>query len=457
MRVYLDDVAFALHVNCADHRGDRNAMRPYMLSLPPLTAGEHTIRFRLDDNVETDRAIILDDVRVSPVAKGEFVTVPNAGFESVEMVASNDNNGYFKSVPKEAAWSFITTYTNLVDNGDGTVTTNVSSSGSGCGICGNSTWFAYPRSIPAPGEELENLHKVYLQGRGKIATTVTAPRGGTVVFTMRYGNRANTPWTGAGNGSERATGQTCRVLFDGVEIGSAVPTCEALRTFISVPFALTAGEHLLEVENVPPASGDTATIVDDIRLAYDDSGLFAPGETFTTTLTAPSNGFYRLTVPARGTELQLGNENGLCNGFASYPSTAYLYLDGALTSKIRLERPEWTSFALVLPYLTAGDHTLAFTVGGESASSACFRVGHLDLEPLTFLETAEADAMKDTSIEVVDAAKLDLQFEGKMTLGKLLIDNTPVFGEFSAASDPTHFTGPGILRVLPKGTIILLR
>ena len=460
MRVYLDDEAFALHVNCADHRGDRNAMRPFMLSLPPLSAGPHTIRFRLDNNVTTDRAIILDDVRVSPVARGQFATIPNAGLESVEMVPSAGANGYFKGAPQEATWSFISTYTNLVDNGDGTVTTNVTSGGNSCGICGSSTWFAYHRSVPAPGEELENLHKAYMQGHGKIATTVTAPRAGTVVFTMRYGNRANTPWDGTGIGTVRTLGHTCRVLLDGVEIGSVTPTCEAMRTFISVPFVLAAGEHALEIENVPPASGDVATVVDDIRIAYDDSGLIAAGETFTATLTAPSNGFYRLTVPAIGTELQLGHINGSCNGFARYPSTAYLYLDGALVNKLRLERSEWTSFALVLPYLTAGGHTLAFTIsenGSETASNARFRVGALDLQPLAFLEKASADAMKDTTIRLDGTGKLDLQFEGQMTLGKLLVDGVSTFGEFSAASDPTHFTGPGVLVVRPKGTIVIFR
>ena len=409
---------------------------------------------------EGDTAVrALDGVSFT-VEKGEFVSVPNAGFESVEMVPSAGANGYFKGTPQEAAWSFISTYTNLVDNGDGTVTTNVSSSGSSCGICGSSTWFAYHRSVPAPGEELENLHKAYMQGHGKIVTTVTAPRVGAVVFTMRYGNRANMAWDSMGIGSVRTLGHTCRVLLDGVEIGSVTPTCEAVRTFISVPFAIAAGEHMLEIENVPPASGDVATVVDDIRIAYDDSGLFALGETFTATLTAPSNGFYRLTVPAIGTELELGHINGMCNGFARYPSTAYLYLDGALVNKLRVERPEWTSFAFVLPYLTAGDHTLAFSLssnGQETASNARFRVGHLDLQPLAFLETAPADAMQDTSIAVVDAAKLDLQFEGKMTLGKLSIDGTSVTGEFSAASDPTHFTGPGVLVVHPKGTVVIIR
>jgi hypothetical protein len=460
MYVCLDGQDIALHVNCADHRGNRNAMRQFLVHLPPLAKGPHTIGFRMGTNVTTDRSVILDDVQLSPVAQGEFVSVPNAGFESVEMITTSGSNGYFKGAPQEATWSFISTYTNLVDNGDGTVTTNVSNSGSSCGICGSSTWFAYHRSVPAPGEELENLHKAYMQGHGKIVTTVTAPRAGAVVFTMRYGNRANMSWDWTSIGNVRTTGHTCRVLLDGVEIGSVTPTCEAVRTFISVPFAIAAGEHMLEIENVPPASGDVATVVDDIRIAYDDSGLFALGETFTATLTAPSNGFYRLTVPAIGTELQLGHINGSCNGFARYPATAYLYLDGTLTSKIRVERPEWTSFAFVLPYLTAGDHTLAFSLssnGLETASDARFRVGHLDLQPLAFLETAPADAMKDTSIEVVDAAKLDLQFEGKMTLGKLRIDGTSVTGEFSAASDPTHFTGPGVLVVHPKGTMVIIR
>ena len=457
MYVHLDGQDVALHVNCADHRGNRDAMRQFMVHLPPLAKGQHTVGFRIDNNVSTDRSVILDDVRLVPIAKGEFVSVPNAGFESVEMISKDPNNGYYKGAPKEATWSFISTYTNLVDNGDGTVTTNVLTGSSSCGICGYSTWFACQRAVPAPGEELENLRKAYVQGHGKIATTVTAPRAGTVVFTMRYGNRANASWNDPGVATVRTTGHTCRVLLDGVEIGSVTPTCEAMRTFISVPFVLTAGGHLLEIENVPPASGDVATVVDDIRIAYDDSGLIARGETFTTTLTAPSNGFYRLTVPAIGTELQLGHVNGTCNGFARYPSTGYLYLDGALVNKLRLERPEWTSFAFVLPYLTAGDHTLAFTVGGESANNACFRVGHLDLEPLTFLETAEADAMKDTTIRLDAGGKLDLQFEGVMSLGKLVIDGAPVFGDFGAVSDPTHFTGPGILRVLPKGTLILFR
>ena len=457
MYVHLDGQDVALHVNCADHRGSRDAMRQFMVHLPPLAKGQHTVGFRIDNNVSTDRSVILDDVRLVPIAKGEFVSVPNAGFESVEKVSLQGDNGYYMWAPKEATWSFISTYTNLVDNGDGTVTTNVTTGGNSCGICGYSTWFAYQRAVPAPGEELENLHKAYLQGHGKIATTVTAPRAGTVVFTMRYGNRANAWWNDTGVGTVRTTGHTCRVLLDGAEIGSVKPTCEAMRTFVSVPVDITAGGHLLEIENVPPASGDVTTVVDDIRIAYDDSGLIARGETFTTTLTAPSNGFYRLTVPAIGTELQLGHVNGTCNGFARYPSTGYLYLDGALTTKIRLERPEWTSFAFVLPYLTAGDHTLAFTVGGESANNACFRVGHLDLEPLTFLKTAEADAMKDTTIRLDAGGKLDLQFEGVMSLGKLEIDGASVFGDVGAASDPTHFTGPGILRVLPKGTLIMFR
>ena len=84
-------------------------------------------------------------------------------------------------------------------------------------------------------------------------------------------------------------------------------------------------------------------------------------------------------------------------------------------------------------------------------------MGHLDLEPLTFLETADANAMKDTTIRLDAGGKLDLQFEGVMSLGKLEIDATPVTGEFSAASDPTHFTGPGVLVVHPKGTIMMFR
>ena len=44
-----------------------------------------------------------------------------------------------------------------------------------------------------------------------------------------------------------------------------------------------------------------------------------------------------------------------------------------------------------------------------------------------------------------------------MTLGKLRIDGTSVTGEFSAASDPTHYTGPGVLVVRPKGTIVMFR
>ena len=460
MYVHLDGQDVALHVNCADHRGSRDAMRQFMVHLPPLAKGQHTVGFRIDNNVSTDRSVILDDVRLVPIAKGEFVSVPNAGFESVEMISKDPNNGYYMWAPKEATWSFISTYTNLVDNGDGTVTTNVTTGGNSCGISGYSTWFACQRAVPAPGEELENLHKAYVQGHGKIATTVTAPRAGTVVFTMRYGNRANASWNDPGVGSVRTTGHTCRVLLDGVEIGSVTPTCEAMRTFVSVPVDITAGGHLLEIENVPPASGDVATVVDDIRIGYDTTAYVAKGETLSASLTAPSNGFYRLDVPAIGAELQLGHVNGSNNGVNHYPVTAYVYLDGALTSKIRLERPGWTTFALVLPYLTAGAHTLAFTVssnGAETGTDGRFRVGKLDLQPLAFRETAPADAMKDTTIRLDAGGKLDLQFEGVMSLGKLEIDGASVLGDVGAASDPTHFSGPGVLRVLPKGTLILFR
>ena len=437
MLVFLDGKQIGLHVNCADHRGDRDAMRQFSLQLPPLAAGDHTIRFRLDDNVTTDRSVILDDVRVFPIAKGEYISVPNAGFESVEMISVNANTGYFKWTPTEAEWTFVST----------------------SGICGHSTWFSCLRSRPAPGEELEDLHKAFLQNATTISTTVTAPRDGQVVFTMRYGNRANSGWQDA-VGTTRTTGQTCRVLLDGTEIGSMQPTCEAMRTFVSAPFAVTAGEHTLTIENAANGAGDVSTVVDDIRIGYDTTAYVGKGETLSASVTAPSNGFYRLDVPAIGAELQLGHVNGSNNGVSHYPVTAYVYLDGALTSKIRLERPGWTTFALVLPYLTAGAHTLAFTVssnGAETGTDGRFRVGKLDLQPLAFRETAPADAMKDTTIRLDAGGKLDLQFEGVMSLGKLEIDGASVFGDFGAASDPTHFTGPGVLRVLPKGTLLMFR
>lgn len=438
MLVFLDDKQVGLHVNCADHRGDRDAMRQFSLPLPPLAAGNHTIRFRLDGNVTTDRSVILDDVRVFPVAKGEYISVPNPGFESVEMISVDANNGYFKWRPAEADWTFV----------------------SDSGICGHSTWFSCLRSRPAPGEELEDLHKAFLQkDKTIISTTVTAPRDGQVVFTMRYGNRANSGWQDA-VGATRTTGQTCRVLLDGAEIGSVQPTCEAMRTFVSAPFAVTAGEHTLTIENAANGAGDVSTVVDDIRIGYDTTAYVGKGETLSASVTAPSNGFYRLDVPAIGAELQLGHVNGSGNGVSHYPVTAYVYLDGALTSKIRLERPEWTTFALVLPYLTAGAHTFAFTVssnGAETGTDGRFRVGKLDLQPLAFRETAPADAMKDTTIRLDAGGKLDLQFEGVMSLGKLEIDGASVLGDVGAASDPTHFSGPGVLRVLPKGTVILFR
>lgn len=437
MLVFLDGEQVGLHVNCADHRGNRNAMRQFSLKMPPLAAGSHVIRFILDGNVTTDRSVILDDVRLVPVAKGEFVSVPNAGFESVEMVGTPGNTGYFKWTPTEAEWTFVST----------------------SGICGHSTWFSCLRSRPAPGEELEDLHKAFLNNNATISTTVTAPRDGQVVFTMRYGNRANYDWQ-AEVGTTRATGQTCRVLLDGAEIGSVQPTCEAMRTFMSAPFAVTAGEHTLTIEHEGVSGKDVATVVDDIRIGYDTTAYAAKGETLSASVTAPSNGFYRLDVPAIGAELQLGHVNGSNNGVSHYPVTAYVYLDGALTSKIRLERPEWTTFALVLPYLTAGAHTLAFTVssnGAETGTDGRFRVGKLDLQPLAFRETAPANAMKDTTIRLDAGGKLDLQFEGVMRLGKLVIDGAPVFGDFGAASDPTRFSGPGVLRVLPKGTLILVR
>lgn len=438
MLVFLDGEQVGLHVNCTDHRGDRNAMRQFSLPLPPLAAGNHTIRFRLDGNVTTDRSVILDDVRVFPIAKGEYISVPNPGFESVEMISASGDTGYFKWTPTEAEWTFVST----------------------SGICGHSTWFSCLRSRPAPGEELEDLHKAFLENNATISTTVTAPRAGAVVFTMRYGNRANKPWEGTGVGTVRATGHTCRVLLDGVEIGTVTPTCEAMRTFVSVPFDITAGEHALEIENVPPASGDVATVVDDIRIAYDTSAALAKGETYATSLVAPSNGFYRLDVSAVGRELQLGHVNGSNNGSQYYPATAYVYLDGALAGKIRLERTEITTFALVLPYLTEGSHALAFTVStnsGETGPNAVFRVTSTELAPLAFRETAAADAMKDTVIRLDGAGKLDLQFEGVMSLRKMIIDGTPVFGDLSAASNPDRFTGPGVLRVRRKGTLILVR
>lgn len=440
LKVLIDDAVVHRNAVYQDHRGDENLFKHYETELPPLAAGWHTIQLRLDDNNNADRAVNIDDVRLWLVEAGEFVPVPDPGFDSSAEPVPRQNSGgtfvgYYLPSPTLAEWTF-------------------GSDASGeAGITQHSWYWELPDTSATAASP--DYRKAYLRNDAFVKTSVTVPRAGRIRFSMRYASCLDCGFGSRAGQASFAGGSCCTVTLGETELAKVRPVSPTSSTF-ETTVDVAAGTYELKIHSTPPAtSGQYVAVVDDLKMKYVDDEpvptVLATGESFTTNFTVAADGFYAAVIGCAGPELQPTITNGVRNSAFYYPADARLTVDGAFAGEVRANASAISSAAVRLPYLTAGAHELAVT-----AIWSTTRLGGVSIVPLTVGDVG-GDAYSDATFLLSSDASLDLQFLGSRELHKLRYGGHSVGGDVSAGLYPAWVSGPGMLHADLSGLSVILR
>ncbi len=481
----VDGTNFYRNAVYEDYRGSKNEFKLYSAYLPPLKKGEHVLTLTLDGTTtEKDRALVLDDLRLTPIAEGDYVYVPNAGMDSgTEPVTPYGSNGYLKNGVIEG-WA--------VSCGEG------GTEGSG-GLTQMSSYWNWKNSVETP--ILADYRKAYLQRDYQMETTITLPRDGRIRLSFTYANRSNSGYPNI-TGSARGTGHRVEVSLHNDETNVLVATASPVSPFVRTcrgACDLKAGTYTLRIRNNRQGlTTDISAIVDDVRIVYVDSEpprlippvmlvdgedpawtssseqvLYAndistardevqiPRGTWATwSVDVPSNGLYRLSLVMGGQRTSASSHGGVHLGSTYYPARFAVKVDDVVAGVYVFQDDILRTINLTLPYLTAGEHAIRLeTVLTGTAEKAMVRVADLDLRPLGTGSLPAKDVTQETRLCLTSGATLDLLYEGQMFVREFSVDGKKHTGTLSreTAGLADVLTGPGELVVVPRGTILLFR
>ncbi len=483
LQVLVDGEVVHRNVVAADARGDKNVFKRYGALLPALARGAHTIRFQILDNVTTDRAVVLDDIRLFPVAQGDYLAIPNAGFDGcAKVVVPQDPNGWFIGSTEAAQ---------VVDGWTATIPDRSIMS---CGLTQHSSWWSWLNSRESATDPVVDYRKAYLQRAVTLETTFTAPRDGAVRVAFDYSNRSNYSWMD-NSGGPRVTGHGIALYVDDVLAARAFPQTQLMRT-CQGGVELTKGPHVLKFVNEIPEgrTDDFGVIVDEVRVVYADSepgagwpiaGLdsswdlndgelanrsrdlesgalvywMKPGGAFSRTDAAvPSNGFYQVRIDLHGAPVERGSAAGVYHGYKHYPVACVVQWDGVDVGRILLQDEEARTMAVPLPWSEEGAHALRFYCPRDcSADGAKVFVTGAQVVPMSVGPLPGAAATCEAELELGAGATLDLQYDGVLTVRSLKVEGKAYTGRLGAAELPSALSGPGRLLVRGRGCCIFVR
>ena len=428
-----------------------------------LSAGDHVIEIvatnpHTDDNKQ-DRALIVDDVRLEPVAAGDFVLVPDANFSSYDSWSETEINSSNGGNLSPATVPFWTVSSGRLSRYP-------------------STWFCNPLY-----EGLGEDQQLALQGNASARQTVHFPKTGRIRISFRYANRSARLDTGA----VRASGQTVSVSVGGTTAATATITGDDYITAVA-EIDVAAGDREVVLSGAVE-SGDKSTIVDDIRIEYvggTDRALedvaFADGSSSWTcngavaesdafglrelvftgnaqaeaTFTVPSDGYYLLTFQSRGRPLsESGTDTGIYHGARHYSHNLNVRVDGSYLANVWNEPVERFPVEMRLPYLAAGSHTIAF-VGSSDATVAATAQSRISDVTVTPLATGAMADWSGIEFDLANGATVNADLPGTVRLGKLRVNGQRQYGSFTAANS-AFVTGPGTVEVIPEAFILVVR
>ena len=428
-----------------------------------LSKGNHVIEIvatnpHTTDNKQ-DRAIMVDDVRLEPVAPGDFVLVPDANFSSCDVWSETEIDSSYGGNFSRTAAPFWTISSGALSRFP-------------------STWFCNPIYNDS-GED----QQAALQNNATATQTVTLPRAGRVRVSVRYANRSSRLDTGA----TRASGQTFSVSLGDSTVFSTTVTSPDMATAVAEIDA-AAGAQQLVLRSYRDGSADLTTIVDDVRIEYvgssdralDDAAFAANSSTWsldgasaesdpyglrelvfsgtakaTATFSVPSDGYYLLTFQSRGRPLSESGQTGIYHSFNYYSHNLDVRLDGGFVANVYNAHVDRFPVELRLPYLTAGEHALLFSGSsdGTSAATAQSRISDVTVTPLA--TGAIADWSK-IEFDLAGDATIDADFPGTVRVGRIRVDGKAYFGSFTA-DDSSFVTGPGTVEAVPEAFVLVVR
>ncbi len=462
---FIDDTWFYKNFVAADHRGsDVNEFKLYSAYLPPLKKGtSYVLKLTFENSTTTqDGALLLDDLRLTPLAAGEYVFVPNAGMDSSSAAARLDGGNGWWNTGGLAGW-----------RRDGSA-----------GFTEASTMWSWKNSVETL--ILRDYRKAWLSNVGTMWTQVTIPRDGRIRLSFTYANRSNSGWNSAGVGTARATGHWVVASLsndvENVQVATATPLvptlqrCEGvcdvkagtydLRFFCDAPDGTASGACTAVLDDVLINYEDTSwTWSGDVQKSYDEEALtdeiqIPCGAWAQRTVTVPSNGLYRVALTMSGRKTAVEEFNGVTLGVNYYPVRLAVTVDGEQQAIYRLQDDTLRTMGFALPYLTEGDHTVRITTLEDgSAAQAMVRVTDVAVHPLEAATPPAKEVTQETRLRLTDGAKLDLVYEGKMYVSEFSVDGTRHMGTLSHETTglANVLTGPGEIVVVPRGTVLLLR
>ncbi|MGN0851934.1 MAG: hypothetical protein ACI4Q3_01000 [Kiritimatiellia bacterium] len=458
----LDGTVFFTAPVYEDYRGNIDTFKQYSAVLPPLTQDRHTLTIKVvADNVSTDRALVLDDIRIFPVAAGEFVHIPNSGCDSaVSAVKKDSANGWFRFFektgvePSGAGWRGF---------GDDTGYWGVTR--------GRSSWFVDYYS----SDKLVDYSKFFLQRGAFISTTVEVPRDGRVRFSLLYSNRARYYWDSEVKnrveGIERVSGHSLVAYLDDRPMLRVDPVTGATSRTGWGELEVTAGVHTLTISNdLNGVTADVASIVDEFRMMYVDSepGIvsahafaqddsFAPSQSGEVSVSIPSNGYYQVAVSVAGAEIERVSATGVYNNYDYYPATGRVLIDGRTVLEMQVQDDVFRECRAAV-YLTNGVKQVQVQcLAAGSAASARLRVADFRILPVAVPTLADPEVAKETKLELDAASKLRLDYEGTLNVAGFAVGGTAYADVVDATTLPGVIAGPGKIKVTARGTILLVR
>ena len=443
----------------ADSRGGMDVFKYYAAELPPLKKGvDYVLKIGLINVSTKDVMLLCDDVRITPIAAGEFVYIPNAGFESAGRVAFDKTSGGDAAVQGGNFATSIFSWEAPVFS--------INNKSCHARVAQNSIYYYWDYNgakfdyTGEPADE-RDYRKLVLSRAGFASQTVSVPRPGRLRFSMRYSRG----YIGAG-------GHVIGVTLGGTEVARTPAVTDALttKTLVSEFDWSGAGPSTLMVSNVlPVAVGDYYSVVDDLRLEYIDSVIYeqigpdgqpvaatlADGESAGSTLNVAADGFYYAAITTAGLAIEDKSANGVYNSYKYYPAKAQVTVDGVAVADYAVETPDFARLGVRLPYLKAGSHQIAVK-GVADAITTLGKVRVLKAELLP-LEIEDADfAGKDFKFRLVNGAKLDLDYLGTAECRGLKVEGVGKRGIVTAESCDS-ILGPGTADVKPDGAAIILR
>lgn len=428
----------------------------------PLSAASHTVAIAASNPYgagSTDRALCVDDVRLEPVAEGDFVLLRDPGFETMaNQPFPTKGNG----VHRKSSDGFVISYWTISNGG----------------------YSRYPSSFfwnneYADADIGQSLYLGYTTSAASSASqTIVFPKAGRVRLCFRYANQTKN----VASGAARASGQMLTASIGGTAVFSATVTNENFTTAYaecdvsagSASLAFTANKNCTILDDVRiEYVGGTDRIVEDTAFADGSStwtmdGAVAESDAFglrelvftgnasaTATFTVPTAGHYLLSFQSRGRPLSENGTDGVYHNYRFYSHNLNVRVDGEYFANYYNEAADIHPVEMRLPYLPAGEHTVTFVGSSDSfvATTAQSRISDVTVTPLA------TGAMADWSgveFELADGATIAAELGGKVRLGKLRVDGAAQYGGFTAANCD-FVTGAGTVEVLPDAFIMVVR